>query len=126
MPVQSRDRCYRIASEADRIVEQIAFVLGVATAPNNIAIFVREHRFNAWQRQSLRYIDTADAGMGMRAAENARVEHTGQMDVAGVVGFAGDTLERVHARGGMADGFERVHAVLPSALAPDAASTAST
>ncbi len=48
-------------------------------------------------------------GVRVRAAEDARVEHPGQMNVAGIGGRAGDALDGVDARRSVADGFQRIH-----------------
>ena len=51
-------------------------------------VVVREHRVYAGQRQRLRGVDALDAGVGVRAAQDAAVEHAGALEVGGVVSVA--------------------------------------
>ncbi len=82
VPVYGCHRCNGIAREADGVVEQVPLVLGIAAAPDHIAILVRQHRLHAGQRQRFRCVDPADARVRMWAAQNARVQHPGQMEIA--------------------------------------------
>ena len=51
MPVHGCDGCYGIARKAYGIIEQVAFIFGIAAAPNYVAILVRQHGLYAGQRQ---------------------------------------------------------------------------
>ena len=117
--------CYGVAREANRVGEDVTLVARIAAAPDDVAVFAGDDLLDAGERQCFRNVHAADVGMRMRAAQDSRVEHAGEMDVAGVSGGAGDALAGVDARRCVAHGLERVHAlVLPVAV--DAASTAST
>ncbi len=47
-------------------------------------VVVGEHGVHAGQRQRLRGVDAHDAGVGVRAAQDAAVEHAGPVQVRGV------------------------------------------
>src|SRR5438876_12292446 len=101
--IDGRDGSHGIAGESYRVVEQIAFIARVAARPDYVAILARENRRDAWHGQSLGNIHATDASVGVRAAEHASVEHSRKTDIAGVSGRAGDALDGIDARGGMAD-----------------------
>jgi hypothetical protein len=48
-------------------------------------------------------MDAHDPCVGLLAAQNARVQHAGQLDVPGVLGPSRDALGRVDARRWLAD-----------------------
>ena len=109
-----------LTREADGIVKRIAAlfgdlldVLGVlasagprAGAEDVFAVLVGDDGFDAGQGLGLRGVDTADARVRVGAAQDARVEHAGKVDVERVRGLAGDALAGVDAGGGVANGFE--------------------
>ena len=62
----------------------------------------REH---ALQCQRTRHVDADDAGMRLRAALDAPIDHAGSCEVGGVDGAAGYALAGVHAGEALADDF---------------------
>ncbi len=62
----------------------------------------------------------SDARVGMRAAQYARVEHPGKMNVSGIGGFPCDALNGVNAGGGMADCLQWGESGWPAHHAPPA------
>ncbi len=77
----------------------------LAARPDHATVFVGDDGFDARELKRLGDVDAADARVRVRAAEDARVKHPGQMNVAGIGGRAGDALDGVDAGRGVADGF---------------------
>jgi len=67
---------------------------------------MRQDEFHARKSEGLGNIDLANLRMCVSAAQNARVKHSGKMNVPAVGGLAGDALDGVNARGTMADRLE--------------------
>ena len=59
-------------------------------------ILVGQHGMHAGQRPRPAGVDARDAGMGMRAGQQGRVQHAGQIDVIGKNRLALDQLDRIH------------------------------
>ena len=151
MPIDGGDGRDRVADEPDGVVEDVAalrrdfldvvVVLRAAGnrsgAPPDRCVVVRDDRFDARQRGGLRRIDAADAGVRMRTAQDARVQHARQADVARIGRLAGDTFDGVDPCASSGRPFSAVQsasrtgrslrASVPASSAPaDAARTAST
>ena len=62
-----------------------------------------EHRAHTRQGARLRDVDARDAGVGVRAAQQPRLQKPRELHVADVLGAAGDLLGRIEARDGQAD-----------------------
>ncbi len=151
------DRRHRLADESHGIVERVPAVLrdlldlfvvlraagNGPGAPEDRAVVVRDDRLHAGHGQRLRRVDPDDARVRMRASQDARVEHAGQLDVAAVGRLACRPLDRVdamrgvaerregadgrgrhrrgRARGGTAGGDDRVDVVVVAGAAADVA-----
>jgi hypothetical protein len=110
--VNGCDGGHRVAGEAHRVIEKVAPVARIAGGPYYRAILVGDDGFDTRQREGARTGDAADSRVRMRAAQDARVEHSRKAEIAGVNGGPGYALDGVDARLGAADGFERGHAFL--------------
>ena len=95
--------------DGNRIADEADFVLGQAIRHVNLfdrrirhqqrdpliahrfrQIAVRHDGVDARQRQRAGFVDAADSGMGMRAAQHHRVQHAGQLDVVDIAAVAGE------------------------------------
>ena len=61
------------------------------------------HRLHARQLLGFRGIDAGDLCVGNRTAQNARVKHAGELDVAGVLRLARYALIGIDSRSCLAD-----------------------
>src|SRR5206468_9423952 len=121
VPVDCSDSRYRFADEADRIVENVAALQGdlfdvvvvlqsagnTAGTPDNLTILMREDRLHAWKSEGPGDIDAANSRVRMRAAEDARIKHAGELTIVCIGRFAGDTFQCVDARRRVADRLQR-------------------
>ena len=103
MPIRRRHRRHRVADKTHRVVEDEPRVRMTAAGPGYLGVAVMNHRLDARQFLGFRGIDADDLRVRVRAAQHARVEHAGKLDVAGVLRLPGDALVGVDARNSFAD-----------------------
>ena len=100
-----RDDSHAIADMPHLVVEahlvvrgRVGIALPAGSVEDALHIFVGQHRVHAGQRQRLALVDAHDAGVGVRAGQQAAVEHAGHLHVVGKDGAPLDKLERVDLR----------------------------
>ena len=111
-----------VAGDADREHRPIAIrrtVVGIA--PGQIG--AGERREDAGPSAGARHVDASDPGVGVRRAEHLRVSHARQGQIGDVARAAGDLLDRVDTRHGMADDAQRPRAHRAVSAAARTAST---
>ena len=99
------DDSHAIADMAHLVVQAHLVVgrrVGVALPAGGIQhalhVLVGQHRVHARQRQRLALVDAHDAGVGVRAGEQAAVEHARHLQIVGKNGAPLDELERIDLR----------------------------
>src|SRR5438128_10439455 len=111
MTINGGDGCNRLANEAHRVVENVPALFrylfdvvvvllpagDAAGAKDDLAVLVRQNRLHAGKSKRLRSIDTADPRVRMRAAQDARIEHSRKLNIVGVCSLAGYALDRINA-----------------------------
>ena len=115
-----------VSPEAHGIIEEVAFVARIAAGPHDTTVLVCADRSDAREPADARKIDAADSGVRVGTPEHTSMQHTWQMNVAGVGGLPGHALHSIDPRSGMSKVFQRVHDLSGPAVFPVAANTAST
>ena len=121
--------CHRFATIAHPLARHRMLAAGNGQhAKGFVAVGSGDHRRNARQLKSFRYVDLEYFGMSIRAAVDAAGQHAGGKNVGGIFGAAGYLLRTVdhrHIAADIADRGALVHGALPSPLSSAACRTAS-
>jgi hypothetical protein len=122
-----RRRRHRLAHVTDLVAGQDRLVLDGAAVADVGHVGRGDDRTHAGKLQRPSHIEADDARVGLRASQNPAPQHAGQAEVRRIHGGAGHLAGGVQARERFADDpGGGAHPTLPAAIAPAAASTAST
>ena len=107
------DGGHRVAHEAHAVDGEDGLVLQVDAGVQR-EIAAGDHGAHARDGAGLRHIDAVDEGVGVRRADDVRVEHARELEVARVERGAGDLLDAIDAQRRVTDDMVLSHGVLPS------------